>query len=88
MKLKCPVYFIISNSASIHPPAVIPSGKSGGRQDSKMIDCSIVLEPDADMARTIDCPLSSPYFDSINHTKYCWLMDWPISVNMKVKRTG
>jgi hypothetical protein len=53
-----------------------------------MIDCCIVIEPDADMAGAIDRHLSSPYLDSINHTKYRGLVDRPISVNMEVKRTG
>ncbi len=58
-------------------------------RDGKMIDCAIVLAPDAAMANAIgDHIAEQPEFNSINHTEDEPLIDAPISVSMEIKRTG
>jgi hypothetical protein len=54
-----------------------------------MIDCSIVIAPDAAMEDVIRGHIASqPQFDSINHTDHQPLTEAPISVSIEVKRTG
>jgi hypothetical protein len=53
-----------------------------------MIDCSIVIEPDAAMRSAIERLLASPHIDSINHTLHRPLVELPIAVNLELKRTN
>lgn len=80
---------VISTSARISPPSLIPPGQAGTVLNSKMVDFAIHIEPSERFRRALrERAQRSALPMSANHTLHEPLRWRPIGVSIETKHTG